>query len=185
MNSSDIVLPKTSNRSLILKIIIIVIALCIASAWFIYRDTSVPPRLSTSFFSELSLAQSIQEIADATVEGGAPGAIILVRKDGQEIVATSGIANKVTGVEMPADKALRIASVSKVYTATVVLSLANEGLIDLEANITDYLDENITNGVTNAKQATVKRNYCYTPPVFPIITICVVTFFKTGHSQSP
>jgi len=172
MNSSDTTLPKTSNRSLALKIIVLVIALSVASAWFIYRDTSVPPRLSSTFFSELNLTQSIQEIADATVEGGAPGIIILVRKDGQEMVATSGIANKETQDEMPADKALRIASVSKVYTATVMLSLANQGLIDLDANITDYLDESVTSGVTNAKQATV-------------ITICVVTFFKTGHSQSP
>jgi len=80
----------------------------------------VPPRLSSTFFSELNLTQSIQEIADATVEGGAPGIIILVRKDGQEMVATSGIANKETQDEMPADKALRIASVSKVYTATAI-----------------------------------------------------------------
>jgi len=132
-------LQKTSNRSLALIIIVLVIALSVSSAWFIYRDTSVLPRWSSTFFSELSLTQSIQEI-----------------------VATPGIANKETQDELPADKALRIASVSKVYTATVVLSLANQGLIDLDANITDYLDKSVTSGVINAKQATVQQLLLHT-----------------------
>jgi len=44
----------------------------------------------------------------------------------------------------------------------VVLSLANQGLIDLDANITDYLDKSVTSGVINAKQATVQQLLLHT-----------------------
>lgn len=113
---------NTSNRhSFWIKLVITILVSTITAAWLVYRDTTEPPRLTSEQFSKMSLAQSIQEIADTTVKGGAPGVVIVVRKDGLETIATAGVSNKLTADKISATQPLRIASVSKVYTATVIL----------------------------------------------------------------
>lgn len=161
MHSSNAI--NSSNKlSFFVKAIIIALALSLISGWLVYRDTTTPTRLSSESFSKMTLAESIQKIADTTVAGGAPGIVVLVRKDGIETVATAGVANKLIGNKMLESQPLRIASVSKVYTATVIFSLANKGLIDLDANITNYIDFNLVDGVPNAKHATVRQLLLHT-----------------------
>ena len=51
------------------------------------------------------------------------------------VEAAYGVLNKDTGVEVTADSVFQIGSVSKVWTATVVMQLVDEGLLDLDAPI--------------------------------------------------
>lgn len=152
--------PNSRRKALIACLITLV--LLITSAWLIYRDTSEPPLLKSEHFTDLSPQQSIQKIADATVAGGAPGVIVLIRKDGQEYSAASGVANKQSGQSMSAELPLRAASISKVYTAAVVISLVDQKLIHLDTPIADYLNKNIVDGLPNAKQATVRQLLLHT-----------------------
>ncbi len=152
---------RTRNKTR-LTIALLVIALSFTSIWLVYRDTTEPTRISSDFFSKLTLQQSAHAIADATIKGGAPGIVVLIRKDGTDTIATAGIANKTTKQSFPADAPLRIASISKVYTATVVLALESRGLIDLDTKISEYLGDELTNGVANAKKATVRQLLLHT-----------------------
>jgi len=155
--------PKTSQfKSNLLKTILIALILILSCTWLVYRDSTQAPKLSNADFSGLDLQESVQAIADATVKGGAPGVVITVRKENQEFNATAGLANKVSGLEMSADMPLRIASVSKVYTATVVMSLVERGLIDLDSPIANYLNKNTIDGLPNAQQATVRQLLLHT-----------------------
>jgi D-alanyl-D-alanine carboxypeptidase len=131
-----------------------VITLITLSLFLVYSDWTNAPRFSQQDFEGKSLQQSLDAIAKATVDGGAPGVLILVRKDGKETAVTSGVANKSSGQHIEHNSILRMASISKVYTATVILKLAQQGLIDLHAPITAYLPQRVTEDLPNAEQAT-------------------------------
>jgi len=152
--------PTTRRKALIAGLI--TLALLITSAWLIYRDTSEPPLFKSENFKGLNLQQSAQKIADATVAGGAPGVIVLIRKDGREYSAAAGVANKRSGQSMSTELPLRAASISKVYTAAVVMSLVDQKLIHLDTPIADYLNTDIIDGLPNAKQATVRQLLLHT-----------------------
>jgi CubicO group peptidase (beta-lactamase class C family) len=69
----------------------------------------------------------------------APGAVLAVRRGDDMSVWAAGSANLSTGVPMTADTLFPIASVSKVFTATLVMQLVDEGLLDLDRPVRDYL----------------------------------------------
>jgi CubicO group peptidase (beta-lactamase class C family) len=87
-------------------------------------------------FSELERVTAA-ELADTET----PGAIVAVVQDDKVVfVKGIGIANVETGQPMAADMVFPIASMTKMYTATTLVSLAEEGKIDLAAPISRYID---------------------------------------------
>lgn len=71
----------------------------------------------------------------------APGAVLAVL-DGDELHECAlGVANLDTGVPMTTDTIFEIASVTKVYNATLAMQLADDGLLDLDAPIRTYLPQ--------------------------------------------
>lgn len=144
----------------IIKIILAVSAVLIvllAAGWAVYGDKTTPPRFGPEAFETDDWPAALQRIADATVKGGAPGVIIHIRKDGIGQTITAGIANKATGQPMPANLPLRIASVSKIYTAAIILDLVDKGEVDVDALIADILPAETLAGVPNADQATIRQ----------------------------
>lgn len=71
-----------------------------------------------------------------------PGASAAVLVDG-EVVAegAAGVLNVQTGVEATTDSVFQIGSISKVYTATLVMQLVDDGLVELDAPISRYLPD--------------------------------------------
>ncbi len=63
--------------------------------------------------------------------------------DGEDevVAAAHGLLNKETGVETTSDSVFQIGSMTKVWTATVVMQLVDEGKLDLDAPIVDVLPE--------------------------------------------
>jgi CubicO group peptidase (beta-lactamase class C family) len=70
-----------------------------------------------------------------------PGAVLAVWQDGEETVFPAGVINKNTGVEVTGDTLFQIGSVSKVWTATLVMMLVDEGVLELDAPVRTYLPE--------------------------------------------
>ncbi len=59
---------------------------------------------------------------------------------GDEVFTTSaGVLNLGTGVEATDDSVFQIGSITKVWTATLVMQLVDEGLVDLDAPVRTYL----------------------------------------------
>jgi D-alanyl-D-alanine carboxypeptidase len=137
-------------------------ALLVSTGFFLLTDSTNPPRLEVDSFKGKTVEQMIRQIADATQEGGAPGILIYARHNGQSYSATAGVSDKETRSPIPTDHALRIASISKIYTATVILSLAQDGLIDLDMRIADILPMSIIEGLPNGKLATVRQLLMHT-----------------------
>ena len=68
-----------------------------------------------------------------------PGATLGILHDGQVTVAGAGVLSKATGVEVTPDSLFQIGSITKVWTATLVLQLVDEGRLDLDAPVADVL----------------------------------------------
>jgi CubicO group peptidase (beta-lactamase class C family) len=70
-----------------------------------------------------------------------PGASLAVLADGRVTTAATGVLNLDTGVEATADSLFQIGSITKLYTATLVMQLVEEGRVDLDAPVVTYLPE--------------------------------------------
>ncbi len=157
MTSNTDVKNKKNTISRKVGIFLALIGATALAIWGVYGDSTNPPKMSAEQFSGHSLNYSLQKIADATVQGGAPGVVLLVRQDGKEVAISAGVANKKTKEIMPSDEPLRIGSVSKVYTASVILSLAKEGYFKLDEPINKYLPASISESIKNANKATIRQ----------------------------
>jgi CubicO group peptidase (beta-lactamase class C family) len=62
-------------------------------------------------------------------------------RDDERVELATGLLNKETGVEATPDSVFQIGSMTKVWTATVVMQLVDEGKLDLDAPIVDVLPE--------------------------------------------
>jgi CubicO group peptidase (beta-lactamase class C family) len=71
-----------------------------------------------------------------------PGASLAVLK-GDRIVATAaaGVTNLDTQVPVTPDAVFQIGSITKVFTATLIMQLVDDGLLSLDTPIVDYLPE--------------------------------------------
>ena len=82
------------------------------------------------------------------------GACVGVLHDGEMVTAATGRANVATGTEVTDDTVFQIGSITKVYTATLVLQLVDEGLVDLDTPVATYVpdlrlgDEEATRTIT-------------------------------------
>jgi len=126
--------------------------------WFFgYRDTTSAPRFVVEDFSELDAKSALNKLADATVEGGAPGALILLQSGQTAFAGVAGTANKKYGTPMPTDHPLRIGSISKLYTAVVIHSLIDEDRLALDQRIAEILPADVMEDLHNGPDITVRH----------------------------
>jgi CubicO group peptidase (beta-lactamase class C family) len=72
---------------------------------------------------------------------GVPGAAVAVLADGEVIDAATGLLSLATGVEATPDSVFQIGSTTKLWTASLVMQLVDEGLLDLDQPVRRYLPE--------------------------------------------
>ncbi|GJM67842.1 hypothetical protein HMSSN036_00580 [Paenibacillus macerans] len=104
------------------------------------RDPEEVGRFFDEFFADPEIAKSMA------------GAVVMVVK-GDQVLAQKGYGYADTEKKLPVDPertVFRIASVSKVITATAVMQLADQGKIDLDGDITPYLGGVRISNKTNA-----------------------------------
>lgn len=68
-----------------------------------------------------------------------PGVSMAVLVDGQVVEGAAGVVNRRTGVEVTADSLFMIQSITKVWTATLVMQLVDEGRVELDVPVRAYL----------------------------------------------
>lgn len=82
----------------------------------------------------------VQNRLDSLVELGYPGVLATVTDaNGTEHEATAGTGDLATGTPVPVDGEVRVGSNTKTFTATVVLQLVDEGAVELDAPVEQYL----------------------------------------------
>ena len=85
-------------------------------------------------------------------QSGVPGAIAAVRTPEGTWVSTLGVANKASGKPMQANMHHRIGSITKTFTATLLLRAAAEGRLSLDDTIDQYVK-----GVPNGDKITLRQ----------------------------
>ncbi|MGA7673052.1 MAG: serine hydrolase [Nitrolancea sp.] len=70
-----------------------------------------------------------------------PGAAVGLLRNGQTEFRAYGIANLNVGWPTRADMLFRIASISKVFTATLTMTAVDDGMLDLDTPVVEYLPE--------------------------------------------
>jgi CubicO group peptidase (beta-lactamase class C family) len=98
----------------------------------------------------------LDELANRHHVPGAALGILRVRPDGDDelVELATGVLNVDTGVEATPDSVFQIGSITKVWTATLVMQLVDEGKLDLDAPVIDVMpelelaDPEVTNTVT-------------------------------------
>jgi CubicO group peptidase (beta-lactamase class C family) len=102
--------------------------------------------------TEMSVLQN--KLEELRERHGVPAASVAVLRGDAIDAAASGILNLDTGVEATADSLFQIGSITKVWTATLVMQLVDEGRIELDAPVRRYLpgfrvaDEAVSEAVT-------------------------------------
>jgi D-alanyl-D-alanine carboxypeptidase len=93
------------------------------------------------------------ELDNVRARLGIPGvSVTIVFPDGSSWIGTSGRADVAGNKEVTPDTAFALASVSKTYTAALILDLAGEGRIDLDASALSYIP-----GATLDRRITVRQ----------------------------
>jgi len=94
--------------------------------------------------------QKLQDLLDKQIGKGYIRSVVAAVQSCDRRVdfsGASGIANHETGTSMTPDTPYFIASLSKTYTAAIVMRLDEQRLLDLDAPITEYLPDSMIDGI--------------------------------------
>ena len=102
-------------------------------------------------------ATELQSLLDAAVTAGMPGiSAAIATSNGIVWTGTSGMANIQNGDPIAPEMLFGIGSITKTFVNVVILQLAEEGHLDLDATPANVLGEAVA-GIPNADKATVSQ----------------------------
>ncbi|MFC5926462.1 serine hydrolase domain-containing protein [Micromonospora vulcania] len=91
-----------------------------------------------------------------------PGASLAVAIGAQVHELASGVLHRGTGVAVTPDSVFLSGSIAKVYTATLIMRLADEGKLDLQAPVVDVLPEFATPDAAATRTITIRQLLSHT-----------------------
>ncbi|WP_436494661.1 serine hydrolase domain-containing protein [Actinokineospora sp. HUAS TT18] len=93
-------------------------------------------------------ASELQQSLDQMARTGAQGVQVLITDDGRRVSARAGTAELGSSRPVPVSGRYRVGSISKVFTATVVLQLVAEGKVALDSPVSAYLPGLVPDGIS-------------------------------------
>lgn len=91
--------------------------------------------------SETTEADLQARLDAAVARAKVPGAVVGVVRGDERFVVASGLANAATGVNATRHTLFQIGSITKVYTASLVMQLVHAGLVELDEPVRGALQE--------------------------------------------
>jgi CubicO group peptidase (beta-lactamase class C family) len=101
------------------------------------QDFSIPDSATTKVDAAHWRARLTELIGKYHV----PGAALGILRDGEIVDVAAGVLSVDTGFRATPDTIFQIGSISKVWTATLIMQLVDEGLLDLDAPVRDVLPD--------------------------------------------
>jgi len=87
----------------------------------------------------LNAANWTAHFNELATEANVPGAALGIWSDGQEILAAHGVLNAATQVPVTTDSVFQVGSITKLWTATMIMQLVDEGLLSLDTTVSEVL----------------------------------------------
>src|ERR1700722_10347420 len=91
-----------------------------------------------------------------------PGAVLGIWTGDQEILAACGVLNRATQVRVSTDSVFQVGSITKLWTATMIMQLIDEGLLSLDTTVAQALPGVRLGTVDVADQVTVAHLLTHT-----------------------
>jgi len=99
-----------------------------------------------------------QNLLDEIKNSGVPGILMSVQDPTNGMwVGASGKADLKSNIDLKTGSITRVGSTVKTFTATTILLLNEEGKLNLDDRITDYLTDYEIRGLENASTATIRQ----------------------------
>lgn len=86
-----------------------------------------------------------------------PGAVVYISGPQETWIGASGFSNLESKIPMKPNDQFGLASVSKTYVAVAVLQLVEQGKLNLDKAISNYLPENISTNIPYSNQITLRQ----------------------------
>jgi len=133
-------------------------------SWFILLVVLAPLAAAASPTPAMVARQAQAALERATTSHG-PGAVVLIAH-GDKIIyrAARGSAQMELGMPLKADQTFRIASVTKMFTAAMVLKLAQLGKLSLDDTLATYVP-----GIANGQAITLRQLLNHTAGISDIV----------------
>jgi D-alanyl-D-alanine carboxypeptidase len=96
-----------------------------------------------------------QSLLDNLKKGGIPGATLMIEDSSGLWYKSMGKADIDANVDLAPCHSMKIASITKMYTAILAYKLIDEGKLNLQDPISKYIDADIIAKLQNSEQATI------------------------------
>ena len=103
------------------------------------------------------LANRINDLAEDFMDRGVPGIMISVRNDQGQYTVSKGKSDLASNVDLQACNITRVGSTVKTFTATALLLLQEEGLLQLDDPISKHLPNAVFRQIANAEKSTIRQ----------------------------
>ncbi|CAN7653970.1 serine hydrolase [Massilia sp. LjRoot122] len=122
-------------------------AICAAVLLLCQPQAAQAQEAPRSVLAEQDMAGRIDASIAPYFKADVPGATVIVVKDGKPVLRKAyGLADTAKGVKMTPEMALRLGSITKQFTASAILMLAEEGKLSVDDDITKHLPDYPTRG---------------------------------------
>ena len=137
---------------------ILIVVLATSCSKDLFRaDAASSCQSPISFAPAHPMKDSIQVILDKYIKRGVPGIQVMLKNDKGWLHVTAGFSNIHTRDTFRACTPGWLFSITKTYTAVLVLKLWEQGKIDLAGKIGDYLPSHILQNITGYEKITVTQ----------------------------
>lgn len=109
----------------------------------------------------------LDAILASGIENGLPGIAVAVERGGTLVYSSAaGVASIESQVPLKASDRFRIYSITKTFTAIVVLQLVDEGVLTLDDRVTDWLDDPAVGRIPDIDRVTVGHLLRHTSGIY-------------------
>ena len=108
-----------------------------------------------------------QYFLDQQVKNGFPGVVMLVKDDMERVwIGVSGKMDLSNNLPFEKCSRSRVSSVTKLFTATMIMSLDEQGIISIKDPVNKWVKHDITDRIENANEATIEQLLNHSSGIF-------------------
>ena len=134
-------------------------------------------------------AMELASLIEEKVRLGFPGlSVSVITPDGHHWAGAAGKADLYNDIDLEPGHQMMVASVSKVFTATCIYLLQEEGLLSLDDKLSDHLSGEYMNKIRNAKKVTIRQLLNHTSGLYDYLNPLKYEFISINNpynSDSP
>ena len=124
-----------------------------------------------------------QLMLDNLISKHIPGAVLLVETKHGKFIGSAGFKDLEKKQPMTTDVVMPNGSAGKKFTALLIALMADEGIVDLDAPISKYLDKELLSQIQYSYKMTLRHLLNHTSGIIEYNDIDEYAFFKAQYVQ--